>query len=144
MVKNIKILFTVLFLAGCFFVPSFAFAHQPRLVYLQPSLVNINSPELSQAFFDELKGAPRDYFITSDKDFKLYINLLVPELANLNGRYSANVYLMSGENEDKIATLDGASSDWSPFFEDYGRDYYLKGPELTRDVLAGKYKIEVF
>ncbi len=133
----------ILFVLVIFFSFSFtgtAFAHQPRLVYLKQGDINIYNPEVSQAFYDELKGQPRDYYITSDKDFELYINLLVPSAVNPKGRYSAKIY----EEEELIATIDGLSSDWQEFYETFGRDYYLKGPEFLKQVASGKYKIEVF
>ena len=128
-----------------FFTSSVAYAHQPNLVFLNPGDVEISNPEISQAFYDELTGAPRNYFITSDKDFVLYINILVPEIANRNGRYSANVFLIKSDGtEEKIATINGSTPNWSEYYESYGRDYYLKGPELESQLLAGKYKIEIF
>jgi len=130
-----------------FFLFSFAgtaFAHQPRLVYLKQGDINIYNPEVSQAFYDELKGQPRDYYITSDKDFELYINLLVPEAANRSGRYSAKIFLVENDKEAEIASIDGLSFDWQEFYETFGRDYYLTGPEFSKQVASGKYKIEVF
>ncbi|MEK7562423.1 MAG: hypothetical protein AAB509_01965, partial [Patescibacteria group bacterium] len=133
-------------------------AHMPRLIYLQKGDIQINNPEVSQAFYDELKGQPRDYFINSDKDFNLYINLLVPETANPDGRYSANIFSLgrsqtgealgrTGEAiiEEKETRLYSISASiWEEFYEPFGRDYYLKGPEFDKKVPAGKYKIEVF
>jgi len=120
-------------------------AHQPNIVYLQQGDVKISNPEISQAFYDDLKGKPRDYFIDSDKDFELYINLLVPEEANKEGRYSASIFLLKdGQAEEQIASIDGTSFDWQQFYESFGRDYYLKGPEFSKQVSAGKYKIEVY
>ncbi|MCX6721010.1 MAG: Type 1 glutamine amidotransferase-like domain-containing protein, partial [Candidatus Staskawiczbacteria bacterium] len=107
--------------------------------------VQISDPELSQAFYDELSGQPRDYFINSNKDFDLYLNLLVPEAANAQGKYSANVFLLQGDNPpEQIASIDGATFQWAETYESFGRDWYLKGPEFDRQVPAGKYKIEVF
>jgi len=118
-----------------------ASAHQLRLVYLQSGNIQINNPEISQAFYDDLKGKPRDYFIDSSKDFELYINLLVPNPENKDGRYSADVFDNQGK---KIYSINGASFAWQEFYEEFGRDYYLKGPEFSKQVLAGKYKIEVY
>jgi len=134
----------IFFLSVLIFLFGFAFdasAHQPRIVYLQSGDVNINNPELSQAFYDELKGSPKDYYIDSDRDFELYINLLVPAHANITGRYSADVSDSQGQ---KIYSLDGTNFDWQSFYEPFGRDYYLKGPELDQQLPAGKYKIEVY
>jgi len=142
-----KITLSALFLTIFTFLTagSAVFAHQPNLVFLKEGDINIQNPEISQAFYDELKGTPKNYFITSDKDFVLYINLLVPEIVNKNGRYSANVFLVKEDDtEEQIATLNGLTPNWSEYYESFGRDYYLKGPELETQLLAGKYKIEVF
>jgi len=132
------IIFFFLFVAGN------VLAHQPRLVYLQSGNVNISNPDISQALYDELKGEPKNYFIDSSKDFELYINLLVPTPENINGRYSARIFLINNDKEQQIAELDSGLSDWPEFYEPFGRDYYLKGPELDKKISAGKYKIEVY
>lgn len=120
------------------------FAHQPNLIFLKQGYTQVTDPEISRAFYDELKGAPKDYFIDSEKDFNLYINLLVPEPANRKGRYSAKVFLVKEAKETEIALIDGTKYEWSAFYEEFGRDWYLKGPEFEKQVLAGKYKIEIF
>jgi peptidase E len=120
-----------------------ASAHQPVLVYLKPENVTIENPEISRAFYDILSGKPRDYFISSQKSFDLYINLLVPEAANRDGRYSANVYSIKDGKESLIFTTDILSTGWESYYEEFGRDYYLKGPEWEKQVPAGNYKIEV-
>ena len=126
-------------------LPAFASAHQPRIIFSQTGDIQINNPEISQAFYDELKGSPRDYYINSDKDFALYLNLLVPTPANSTGKYSADVFLQKdGQADEKILTLDGSTFEWKDFYESFGRDYYLKGPEITQQVVAGRYKVEIY
>jgi peptidase E len=153
-----KRLFLLLFLFSIFLgVAPSASAYQPRLIYLQEGDVQINSPELSQAFYDELTGSPRNYFIDSNVSFNLYINLWVPEIANRDGRYSADVYILSnreysgeeGEmlfisNEGDLSTIDGQNYEWSEYYDEFGRDYYYKGREFDQKLPAGKYRIEVF
>ena len=39
----------------------------------------------------------------------------MPEVANRDGRYSANVFLENGGNEQQIAALDGDSFEWQEF-----------------------------
>lgn len=121
-----------------------ASAHQPRIIYSQSGDIQISNPEISQAFYDELKGSPRYYFIDSAKDFSLYINLLVPEEANRKGRYSANVFLVADGKEELTFSMDSSAAEWKEYYESYGRDYYLKGPEIEKQLAAGKYKIEIF
>ena len=140
MKKILLLVFTVLFLS----LTCSALAHQPRIVYTQLGDINVIDPEISQAFYDELKGQPRNYFIDSNKDFELYINLLVPEEANRDGKYSANIFLSKNGVDEKIFSIDGFSFEWKQYYEEFGRDYYLKGPEFTQNVLAGKYRIEIY
>jgi len=139
--QKVPIIFTIfLFLitAGT------ASAHQPRIIYFQQGDVYINNPENSQAFYDELKGESRSYFIESNKDFSLYINLLVPNPENRDAKYSANIFLLENNQEQQINFIDGEKYEWTEYYEESARDYYLKGPELDQDFKAGKYKIEVF
>lgn len=143
--KKIKIFFfSFLFL----FSAGGASAHQPEIIYNSSGNIQINNPEISQAFYDELIGSPRNYFINSGSNFELYLNILVPQITNPNGIYSANVYRINppagGGKEELIFSLDGTSQKWEQFWEDFGRDYYLKGPEFDQQVPAGNYKIEVF
>lgn len=139
--RKIFFIFVLLFLFGSVSIVS---AHQPRIIYYQKGDVDIKNPEISRAFYDELQGHPRDYFINSDKSFDLYINLLVPEQANRDGRYSAKVFLLSENKEQQITEISGDTFEWKEFYEEFGRDYYLKGPEFDKRVESGKYKIEVY
>lgn len=137
----------IFFLIVLFFLATdarIALAHQPNIVFTQKGDIQIGNPELSQAFYDELKGQPRYYFIKSGKDFMLYLNLLVPEAENRYGKYSANVFLVAGDKEENVLTLDAGAGDWVRYYEEFGRDYYLKGPEAEKQMPAGIYKIEVF
>lgn len=123
-------------------------AHQPRAIYNREGDIQVNDPQVSQAFYDDLRGEPRDYFIDFTASgvgpasgWELYLNILVPDPANRDGRYSADVFDEQGK---KIYSLDGNSFEWQEFYEPFGRDYYLKGPELDQIVPAGKYRVEVF
>ena len=121
-------------------------AHQPRLeTGINSSMSNpivVQNPEISQAFYGNLNGQPDYYKITSDKPFELYISLLVPQSPGINGNFiSAQITDSSGKT---IALLDGKKSNWTPMFEEFGGDYYLQGPELTKNVAAGTYYIKVF
>jgi dipeptidase E len=137
---SFKIFLTVIFFS--FFIPvGFICANQVQVVYFQTGDINVKNPETSQTFYDELKGSPRDYFITSSVDFDLYLNISVPEVANRDGRYSVDIYNDSGV---KIFSTDGINQDWSQIYSSFERDYYLKGPEIFSHLTAGKYKVEVY
>jgi len=122
--------------------PAAVEAHQPRLV--DGDMIVIDHPEVSKAYYDTLAGSPRTFVIESGKPFLLYLNLLVPESSNPQGRYSAIVYTLAGAEKTELARLDAASVVWKEFYEEYGGDYYLWGPEYERQVPAGRYEIVVY
>lgn len=131
------------------------FAYIPRIIYNQKDNIEIKNPETFQIFFDELGGRPRNYLISSDRDFDFYVNILVPSSSNPKGRYSLKIFSLengfpeSGEmeesEENKIAFVDGQTDfEWKEFYDSFGRDYYLKGPEFSTRLPGGNYGIVVF
>jgi hypothetical protein len=121
--------------------PWAADAHQPRLVCEDPVIVA--DPEISKAYYDTLSDAPRIYVIESQKPFLLYLNLLVPKSSNPQGRYSAIVYRVAEGKRAECARLNADSVEWKEFYEEYGGDYYLWGPEYEATVPEGRYEVEV-
>jgi hypothetical protein len=121
---------------------SAALAHQPRLV-CEDKIV-VENPEVSKAYYDTLNGSPRTYIIESHTPFLLYLNLLVPKSSNPQGRYSAIVYRIDESNRVEWARLEASSVEWKEFYEEYGGDYYLWGPEYEKTVPVGQYEIVVF
>ncbi|MDD5398487.1 MAG: hypothetical protein PHU70_05335 [Dehalococcoidia bacterium] len=117
-------------------------AHQPRLVCGDP--VTVVDPEVSKAYYATLSGAPHTYIIESQKPFLLYLNILVPASSNPQGKYSAIVYRVDAGVRVEFARLDADSVDWKEFYEEYGGDYYLWGPEYEATVPEGRYEVEVF
>lgn len=132
-----------LFIFSFLFIAGNASAYQPKLTYLQSGDIQITNPETSQTFYDELKGKPRDYFITSNKDFELDLSLSVPEVANRDGKYSLDIIWVDNDSQ-KISSFDGSASSWDSFYDSSTRDYYLKGLDSSAQLAAGKYKIEVY
>ena len=138
---KLSVILLILFLSICV-----VNAHQPRLEMGVNSSMNkpilVQNPEISQAFYGNLNGQPDYYKITSDKPFKLYVNILVPQSPGISGDFvSAQITDSSGKT---IASLNGTKSEWVPMFEEFGGDYYLQGPEFTQNVSAGTYYIKVF
>lgn len=66
-------------LALSFLIPAITFAHQPRIPVGNETIVL--DPEISKAYYTELRGIPQTYTITSDTPFALYVNLLAPDRA---------------------------------------------------------------
>lgn len=138
------------FLSLLFLAPAICLAHQPRLV--NSDYIQINNPEISQAFYGELKGGPVEYAIDSPKDFRLYVGLLVPDIIGANKNISMEIY----KDNDLLAAFDGSVSDWQPFYEKFAQDNYWWGPEYSahdsqkelgikgNPVGPGKYKVKIF
>ena len=119
-----------------------AFAHQPRLVNDRPSII-VRDPEISQAFYARLAGNPQTYHIQSDVPLRLYVNLLVPDIPGSETDYEAAVFRETDGTEELLARLEGKTCAWRPFFEPFGGDRYLLGPEYDEQVPAGAYTVVV-
>ncbi len=119
-----------------------AFSHQPRLVDDKPS-IEVRRPEISQAFYARLDGSPQTYTIRSEAPFRLYVNLLVPDLPGIDTDYEAVISRKAEPRNDVLARLDGRSYGWRPFFEPFGGDHYRLGPEYEDTVPPGTYIIVV-
>lgn len=145
---------TILALVLLLLVPGAALAHQPRIVESGP--VDIRQPEVSQAFYGELAGAPVEYRIQSAETFRLYVGILVPDIPGVRKDISAEIYRITPNGNETLTLLDGKTFEWKPFFEEFARDDYFWGPEYKaedsqkgvepngRMVPGGTYVIKVF
>jgi hypothetical protein len=122
-----------IFLFGLQFIS----AHQPRIIYDKTNVYeNILNPEISQAFYGELRGNPDYYFINSTSDFVLYLNILSPDINNARKDFSFEIFSKNGN-----ITVNGTN--WKKFYEEFGGDNYWKGPEFEKNVSTGFYIIEI-
>ena len=119
------------------FTPLLASAHQPRIV--ESGQTNVTDPEISKAYYSQLKGEPQFYNIQATEPFDLYVNILAPDIAGQKKDISA-IILKDGK---EIALLNGIDFKWEKFFEEFGYDNYWKGPEYKSKVEAGNYEIQV-
>lgn len=126
------------FLLSLFF-STVVHAHQPRLVHNFGN-IEVNNPEVSQAFYGELVGDPVLYKIESKEPFTLYISILVPDVTYIDKDISAYVYKKNESKKELIATLDGLNYKWSGFYEEFAGDNYFQGPEFKSEDLIGLYK----
>ncbi len=125
---------------------SLSFAHQPKIILgkdaplSNPIIVTV--PEISKAYYGELSGTPQYYQITSDEPFLLYTGILIPDIIGQQPyAVSAEVLDSSGK---RILFLDGSAHEWEPFYEEFGGDWYLDGPEAEKELQPGTYYIKVF
>lgn len=118
---------------------NYSFAHSPRLVGSETRII-VSAPELSKAYYAELKGSTATYVIIADKPFKLYVNVLVPDIKGIQKNISAKIIW----DARVVATLDGKNFKWTSFYEEFGGDNYFKGPEYSKKVQAGDYQVLVY
>lgn len=134
--KNLtkKLLFILIILA---FIPTFAFAHQPRIT--ESRLTTVPDPEVSKAYYAELKGEPDVYVINAPDPFDLYVGILVPDIESTKKDILAEVF----QGNEKIATIGGADATWKPYFEPFGQSNYFDGGEYKARAEVGVYTIKV-
>lgn len=118
------------------------FAHQPRLVFTYPvgQTIQINKPEVSQAFYGILSWQEDVYQITSTTGFLLYVSLVVPKFTGTRTDFTVDVMEW---NMSVYTRLDGKNFTWTDFFEPFAGDMYLQWPSLEKNVGPGVYTIKV-
>lgn len=119
------------------FLPTFAFAHQPRITNSRETIVL--SPEVSKAYYGKLMGVSDVYTINADASFNLYVNVLVPDIRGQKKDISAIIF----RNGVELKKLDGLTFEWKQFYEPFGADKYWMGPEYKARVEAGTYEVRV-
>jgi hypothetical protein len=136
-----------LFFLLCLFLSnsliSTASAHQPRIVYQkQISKTNpiiVTNPEISQAFYAELKGQPEYYTVNSAAEFTLYVRILSPKITDAKKDFSVEII----RDANVIARLNGSSSTWTEFYEPFVGDDYWQGPQYKEQLPKGDYLVKV-
>ncbi len=142
-----KSIILILFILMIFSFSNLVFAHQPKIVEIADAEkgIVVQNPEISKAYYSELTGNPHYYIIDSKKEFPIYVGVLLPGKV-LN--YTLSFELT--KNKVLLYSGNGENFSWSLFYENFGKDYYLAGPEYghnylsTHNVSAGVYTIKVF
>ena len=131
---NIKLLF-ILFLLS---MP--LHAHQPKLINNSPTIDNpqkVVFPEISKAYYSQLRGQPHYYIIKSEDDFLFYTSILSPKIGEDYTWFSLEV--LDGD-QNLIYKADGSKFEWTAWYEPYARDWYWKGPEIGIDTGKGEFQ----
>jgi hypothetical protein len=115
-----------------------AIAHQPQIVGYD-ARVRIEDPEVSRAFYGHLPGVPARYEITSRAPFALYAQITIPDIAGARRDFRLQITGPGG----RLALLTTPAAAWDDFFEPFGGDHYLTGPEFRRRVGPGHYTVGV-
>lgn len=132
------ILISLLF---CVIISSSAYAHQPRIV--SEDVTIIRNPEISQAFYGELKGQHDHYNIIEEEGFDLYVSILVPDLPGIGKDVSVAIEPIDEIENNFIYFLNGTDFQWERYYEEFGGDYYYQGPDIKVEADPGGYDIHV-
>jgi hypothetical protein len=122
---------------------SAASAHIPQLApelsdYTNPVIVS--DPVTSYAFYGKLNGAPQVYKIESNQSFNLYVNLLVPYVGQeLNSFIGFDIV-----KDGKVIANFSSYNNWTKWYEEYGKEWYLWGPTYDDNATAGTYYVTVY
>ncbi len=132
-----KITFLIMLVISLIIIPANLSAHQPKIAESQN--MDITNPEVSKVYYSQLAGKPNTYTILSSSPFRLYVNVLVPDVAGQTKDVTANIY----KDGQLVAKLSAPSGEWQRFYEPFGADNYWMGPEYELNQVSGNYKIVV-
>jgi hypothetical protein len=118
--------------------PFSASAHLPIYIH-NTSKIIIPDADTSRAYYGELGGEPAEYSVTLSTTTKFYISILAPDIAGAFTDYE--VVMRDASGRTALALLPGDS--WQRWYEEFGGDMYLKGPEERKELPAGTYIISV-
>jgi len=132
----------LLFISIFLSISSPTFAHKPRFALFDNPDINIPTqiytPDVSQVFYGELNGTPEYYKFSLDQETASLIGILVP-IAEKN---FTSVELID-ENNMSIGIL--KETDYKDvYFEEFGGDFYIKGPELKTIFPPGDYTLKIY
>jgi hypothetical protein len=136
--KNKFILLAIYFFLGTFFCADQAGAYQTRIVSGEEN-VSIDHPEDFQIFYGELKGRENIFSIVSGTPFRLYANVLEPDVPGARNDFSMEIR----KDGQTVQFLDASNFQWKNFYDSFAGDNYWKGPEYGSQVDQGKYEIAI-
>lgn len=119
-------------------------AHQPRYVK-DDQLTVIKNPEISQAFYGELKSRPAYYLIDLKEERNLFFQILTPDLPGAREDLTVTIDYASalGLPAVSFAKIDPASAVWKKYYEEFAGDNYLEGPSVKKSGAPGYYFIKI-
>lgn len=134
--KKIVLCFLFLF----FLLPLAASAHLPRYMMGENislhSPAEIENPTVSQVFYGRMRGTPDYYHFYLSQPSDVLIGLLTP--IGENNFPQIELIAQKGKVQNLTGNFDEV------YFEEFGGDYYLRGPEKTFSLPADNYLIKVY
>jgi len=135
--------FFFLVFAVCF-LPSLASAHTPRFTEVdQNEITVIQTPEVSQAFYGEVKNSPHMYEIVATEELPLYVHITVPDIESGKTNVSGIILRVLDRGVEEVTRMSSQNAQWDTFYEWFVGDTYRSGPEFEKKLPVGTYQIEV-
>ena len=122
-------------------LPLAASAHDPRFVR-EAKVVEVKNPDVSQAFYGWLDGQPVLYRIKTAAPQKLYLQILLPDVPGVKTDLMASIIYRQGAGYG-VAELGGKDAKWTKWYEEYGGENYLQGPDIHIDAATGTTTIAI-
>tara|TARA_B110001452_G_scaffold9504_1_gene8157 strand:+ start:233 stop:814 length:582 start_codon:yes stop_codon:yes gene_type:complete len=147
MMKKILTFITLLMICA------YSNAHKPVMnensSYPPDAPYEVEEPEISKAIYSTLTGDPHFYRIQSETDFNFYAGILAAKIGEcaLEEKFSFEVL---DSDFHVLFVADGENFEWTPWYEEYGKQWYWNGPEVGKNFLsdrvfkAGTYYVRVF
>lgn len=142
--KNYFLLLIAAFIVFSFAAASSAQAHQPRYTK-DNQVVLIKNPDISQAFYGELRGRTAYYLIDLQEARDLYFQIMAPDLPGIQKDKTIAVEYVPelGQPATSFASIDPNSAAWQNYYEEYAGDNYFAGPSIRKSGEPGYYIIKV-
>jgi len=121
-----------------------ASAHKPYIIGATKDDILVSQPEISKAYYGQLDGEDIYYVIDAKEPFTLYVNILAPDPSPTEEPQNSDLSIYITNNNDINIRVEGTDWNWTQYYEEYGRDHYLKGPEYKANVSEGIYYIGVY
>lgn len=119
-------------------------AHEPRLAK-DNQLIIIKNPDISQAFYGELKDREAYYLIDLKQEQDLYFQILVPDVPGIQKDKTVTIEYTPELDREAVnfAVINPGSEAWKNFYEEYAGDNYLEGPAIKKLGQPGYYIIKI-
>jgi hypothetical protein len=132
-------LYLLSLLAFAWLLPLATDAHQPQYV-AERTVVAVEEPEVSKAYYGSLNGQPATYTIDADEPFDLYAGLIVPVGAGAETDFVLEIVAPN----DETLFSESRAEPWPVFHEEFANDNYYDGPEFwLPNAPAGLYVIRI-
>ena len=137
-------LLTIIIALSFLLLPQRIFAQTSYIV--DPGEITvIKNPQQSQAYYSQLQNDPGIYYINSDREFELFISILVPDTKDTQKNFRVRVGYLPHDHDvgQNIVKLDPYSHDWTKKFNEITGDWFWQGPQFSHLASPGEYTIEV-